>query len=158
MLYCDYLCTPIGCLKIVASNKGIREVSLVKENGEANPNGHTDNAKKQLVAYFNGELRHFHVLFNLKCREFSKRIYQQMVNIPYGQVVSYKDLAIKIEKPNASRAIGQVCHHNPCLILIPCHRVVASNHDLKGFAIGLELKRYLLEFEGMSCLEGRVVV
>lgn len=105
-------------------------------------------AKKQLEAYFAGKLRSFDVPLRLEGTPFRQRVWAQLQKIPYGQVISYGELARRVGQPNAARAVGGANHHNPISIIVPCHRVIAAGGALGGYGGGLELKRALLKLEG----------
>ena len=100
----------------------------------------------ELEEYFKGVRTRFDIPVKLNGTEFQKMVWQEMMNIPYGSVLSYGELAKKVNNPRAVRAIGSVCHNNKILILIPCHRVVAKN-SIGGFGCGVEMKIKLLELE-----------
>lgn len=100
----------------------------------------------ELEEYFKGVRTKFDIPIKLNGTEFQKIVWQEMMNIPYGSVLSYGELARKVNNPKAVRAIGSVCHKNKILILIPCHRVVAKN-SIGGFGCGVEMKIKLLELE-----------
>ena len=104
-------------------------------------------ALDQLEAYFNGELTTFDLELNVKGTDFQKTVWQELVRIPYGETISYGELAKRIKNPNASRAVGMANGKNPISIIIPCHRVIGKNGSLTGFGGGLEAKKNLLEFE-----------
>ena len=76
-----------------------------------------------------------------------KKVWDELLNIPYGEVRTYKEIAEKIGNKNASRAVGMANHKNPIPIIIPCHRVIGSNNKLVGYALGLDVKQYLLNLE-----------
>lgn len=103
-------------------------------------------AKEELWEYFKGQRKTFDIPIKLKGTEFQKKVWNVMKNIPYGNTVSYGDLAKLSGSPRAARAIGNVCHNNQILIIIPCHRVVASK-GLGGFGLNIEMKIRLLELE-----------
>ena len=107
-------------------------------------------ARKQLEAYFAGKLRTFDVPLRLEGTPFRMRVWEQLQKIPYGQVISYGELARRVGQPNAARAVGGANHHNPISILVPCHRVIAADGTLGGYGGGLELKRTLLKLEGVN--------
>ncbi|WP_395111247.1 methylated-DNA--[protein]-cysteine S-methyltransferase [Actinomadura sp. SCN-SB] len=102
---------------------------------------------EQLKAYFDGELTQFDLPYVLLGRPFQMRVWSALRRIPYGETVSYGELAQEIGSPNASRAVGMANGRNPISVIIPCHRVVGSSGDLTGYGGGLERKRYLLDFE-----------
>lgn len=100
----------------------------------------------ELEEYFKGLRTRFDIPVKLNGTEFQKMVWQEMMNIPYGSILSYGKLAKKVNNPKAVRAIGSVCHNNKILIIVPCHRVVAKN-SIGGFGCGVEMKIKLLELE-----------
>lgn len=102
---------------------------------------------KELEEYFNGKRKVFDIPVKPHCTPFQKVVLGNLVKIPYGKTISYKELATLCGNPKASRAVGMANHNNPIAILIPCHRVVGSNGKLTGYAGGLELKQELLDLE-----------
>ncbi len=103
---------------------------------------------KQLDAYFNRNLRTFTVPVDPQGTEFQKRVWEELLNIPYGVTISYLDLARRLGDENLVRAVGSANGANPIAILIPCHRVIGSDRSLTGYAGGLERKEALLKLEG----------
>lgn len=101
----------------------------------------------QLDEYFQGKRTTFSLPFKLTGTPFQLAVWKELQNIPYGQTTSYKEIAQKINKPKACRAVGMANNKNPLPIIIPCHRVIGSNEKLIGYAGGLKLKNYLLELE-----------
>lgn len=101
----------------------------------------------QLDEYFQGKRTTFSLPFKLTGTPFQLVVWKELQNIPYGQTTSYKEIAQKINKPKAYRAVGMANNKNPLPIIIPCHRVIGSNGKLIGYAGGLKLKNYLLELE-----------
>lgn len=101
----------------------------------------------QLDEYFQGKRTTFSLPFKLTGTPFQLAIWKELQNIPYGKTTSYKEIAQKINKPKACRAVGMANNKNPLPIIIPCHRVIGSNGKLIGYAGGLKLKNYLLELE-----------
>lgn len=104
-------------------------------------------AAKQLQEYFAGKRESFSFPLRLDGTDFQKRVWREIALIPYGETITYGDLAKRAGAPEAIRAAGTSTGRNPMSIIVPCHRVVGKNGDLRGFAGGLERKRYLLEFE-----------
>lgn len=104
-------------------------------------------AKAQLQLYFNGILAEFTVPFILRGTDFQQKVWQKLIQIPYGCCKSYKEIAVLCGKPNASRAVGNACNSNPLPIIVPCHRVIGSSGKLTGYAGGLDFKRLLLALE-----------
>ena len=101
----------------------------------------------QLDEYFQGKRTTFSLPFKLTGTPFQLAVWKELQNIPYGQTTSYKEIAQKINKPKAYRAVGMANNKNPLPIIIPCHRVIGSNGKLIGYAGGLNLKNYLVELE-----------
>ena len=104
-------------------------------------------AAHQLQAYFLGQRNRFELPLKPAGTDFQKRVWDAVLQIPYGQVRSYAQIAHSIGKPGAARAVGAACGKNPVWILIPCHRVVGKNGTDTGYAGGLPMKRALLELE-----------
>ena len=119
----------------MAKNSIQKETSLIK------------NTKQQLDEYFAGKRKKFDIPIKLDGTDFQIKVWKELLKIPYGVTVSYKDIAIKIGNPKACRAVGMANHNNPILIIVPCHRVINENKKLGGYALGLDLKRRLLELE-----------
>jgi len=106
-------------------------------------------AQRQLRAYFSKELRQFHLPLDCRGTAFQKRVWQALQTIPYGQTRSYQQIAGQVGTPRASRAAGAACGANPVAIIVPCHRVLASDGTLCGFGGGLPVKRLLLDLESV---------
>jgi methylated-DNA-[protein]-cysteine S-methyltransferase len=107
-------------------------------------------ATRQLNEYFAGTRREFDLPLRSQGTQFQQRVWRELAAIPYGQTWSYGDLAARIGKPSASRAVGLANGRNPISILVPCHRVIGANGSLTGYGGGLERKQWLLEHEGVS--------
>ncbi len=107
-------------------------------------------AVRELEEYFAGYRRVFTVKIDLHGTDFQRLVWQQLQRIPYGATQSYKDIATALGNPGAARAVGMANHRNPLPIIIPCHRVIAADGALGGFASGVELKRKLLILEAES--------
>ncbi len=101
----------------------------------------------QLDAYFKGGLQQFELKLNPIGTPFQNKVWQQLLQIPYGETISYGELANRIGNPNASRAVGMANGKNPISIIIPCHRVIGKDGSLTGFGGGIEIKKKLLELE-----------
>ncbi|HZV49337.1 MAG TPA: methylated-DNA--[protein]-cysteine S-methyltransferase [Candidatus Dormibacteraeota bacterium] len=102
---------------------------------------------EELEAYLGGGLRGFSVPLDLSGTPFQLRVWQELQTIPYGEVRTYRDLAVALGRPTAVRAVGAAVGANPVPILVPCHRVIGSDGRLVGFAAGLDWKRRLLAIE-----------
>jgi methylated-DNA-[protein]-cysteine S-methyltransferase len=101
----------------------------------------------QLDAYFGGELTEFDVAFDATGTEFQRRVWRALCDIPYGETISYGELARRVGNPKASRAVGLANGRNPIAIIVPCHRVIGASGTLTGYGGGVERKRALLELE-----------
>lgn len=104
-------------------------------------------AAKQLEMYLSGNLKEFSIPLEPDGTAFMKQVWISLSEIQYGKTVSYKDIAVKIGRPNAARAVGLANNRNPIPIFIPCHRVIGINKSLTGYRGGIELKKKLLEME-----------
>ena len=105
--------------------------------------------REQILAYLRGERKTFELPLAPRGTPFRCAVWEELRSIPYGTTCSYGELAARIGNPRAVRAVGQANHRNPLPIFIPCHRVIGANGALTGYAGGLELKRSLLELEGI---------
>jgi methylated-DNA-[protein]-cysteine S-methyltransferase len=108
--------------------------------------GELAKLQTQLRAYAQGHPTEFDVILDPQGTPFQRQVWEAMRQIPYGETWTYGQLAQAIGNPKAVRAVGQACHRNPCAPVVPCHRVVASN-GLGGYYGGLDMKRFLLDFE-----------
>jgi len=104
---------------------------------------------RQLTEYFAGSRREFDLPLRLQGTTFQTRVWRELTEIPYGQTWSYGQLAQRIDKPSASRAVGLANGRNPISILVPCHRVIGADGSLTGYGGGIERKRWLLAHEGL---------
>ncbi|MEU7043496.1 methylated-DNA--[protein]-cysteine S-methyltransferase [Streptomyces varsoviensis] len=102
---------------------------------------------RQLTGYFTGEITEFELPLDLDGTPFQRRVWSELQRIPYGETISYGQLADRIDAPGASRAVGLANGKNPIGIIVPCHRVVGSTGSLTGYGGGLDRKRRLLDFE-----------
>jgi methylated-DNA-[protein]-cysteine S-methyltransferase len=146
--------SPVGPLLLAGSKAGLQLVSFAAGNRARNidPEWRLDNAAfgeviQQLQSYFAGERKHFDLSLLLQGTDFQKTVWTALREIPYGETISYKELAEMIGKPKAVRAVGAANGANPIPIIIPCHRVIGNDGSLTGFGGGLPLKKRLLELE-----------
>ena len=140
--------SPFGLLKIGIADEKVILVSIVSKQDEPNqPTTLSAEVYRQLQEYFAGKRTVFTVPYALNGTSFQQAVWTQIAKIPYGQTVTYKDIAQAIDKPRAFQATGRAVGANPLAILIPCHRVVGSNGELTGYAFGLEMKKSLLDLE-----------
>jgi O-6-methylguanine DNA methyltransferase len=111
----------------------------------------SENAiQKQFTEYEQGIRKVFDLPLHIKGTEFQKKVWNALLEIPYGETRSYQEIAIQIGNPKAVRAVGGACNRNPIGIIVPCHRVVGKNGSLTGYAGGLDYKKLLLENEKMG--------
>ncbi|MDK2805978.1 methylated-DNA--[protein]-cysteine S-methyltransferase [Thermoanaerobacterium thermosaccharolyticum] len=151
-MLCDYLDTPIGRLMIYAGENGIIRIDFPRDRYmkcDRGTNEFIDSCKNQLRLYFDGELKEFKIKLDIRGTDFQKLVWQELMKIPYGFYTTYGEIAKRIGKPNASRAVGNALNKNPIPIVIPCHRVIGSDMTLKGFGGGLNIKAFLLKHEGI---------
>jgi methylated-DNA-[protein]-cysteine S-methyltransferase len=160
--------TPVGKMIAIASDKGLcflefnrpKRSDLLERrlnnhfgnyriiNGH---NDHSDLAAKWLDIYFNERSQpDKNVLMDVRGTDFEKQVWREMQKIPFGETMSYGDIAVKIGKPAGSRAVGGACGRNPVSIIVPCHRVVGSAGSLTGYGGGLDSKSFLLEHESQN--------
>jgi len=146
--------SPIGPLLLAGDETGLRLVHFASGRRPKLPQHDwtEDRAPfketiRQLEAYFEGKLRDFDLPLVLDGTEFQLLVWNNLRKIPYGETVSYGQLARRIGSPDAARAVGLANGSNPIPIIIPCHRVIGSNGDLTGFGGGLPLKKKLLALE-----------
>lgn len=107
-------------------------------------------AHKQLTEYFELKRTSFTLPLAPEGTEFQKRVWNELINIPYGQTKTYGEIAAAIGNPKASRAVGMSNHNNPIMIVIPCHRVIGKNGQLTGYAGGIDIKEKLLNLESKN--------
>lgn len=151
--YHQSIVTPIGQLRIIADNNAITALQLEHIDDLIQPDEYqktsrlTQLACKQVTAYFTGDLKQFDLPIQLDGTMFQQQVWQQLQAIPYGETVSYGQLAELIGNKRSVRAVGAANGKNPIPIIVPCHRVIASTGKLQGFALGLNVKRDLLTLE-----------
>lgn len=145
-----YYNSPLGWLMIGASHIGITEIRFV---AQVPPKPWSDNeflvqCKRELDEYFTGQRKKFGVPLDLQqATDFERKVWEQLLHIPYGKVLTYTEIATKIEQPKAARAVGKANGDNPISIIIPCHRLIGRDGKLRGYAGGVERKQALLELE-----------
>jgi O-6-methylguanine DNA methyltransferase len=139
-------------LRLMAAPEGLRAIwfDVAATPPDASRNDHNpllDEAARQLRAYFAGEAREFHLPLDMRGTDFQRRVWQELIAIPYGETRGYGQIAAAIGSPKAVRAVGAANGANPIPIVVPCHRVVGAAGNLVGYGGGLALKRRLLELE-----------
>ena len=161
-IYIAQFNSPIGTLYLASSDQGVVCISLsgrqhlLKDLERLVPDMDLEEdiqknqgVIKQLKEYFSGERKDFDLPLHLIGTEFQKQVWRQLMKVSFGRTASYKEIADKIGRPKAMRAVGQANHRNPVPIIIPCHRIIGANGHLVGFGGGLDMKRFLLSHEGV---------
>lgn len=153
MYYC-YLDTPIGELLLAGEDGALAMIGFPKGSMRREPESdwifneaQLEDAARQLREYFAGERRDFDLPLKLQGTEFQVSVLEALQDIPYGETTSYGEIAKRIGRPKAVRAVGAANGRNPIPIVVPCHRVIGSTGDLTGFGGGLDTKEALLRLE-----------
>jgi methylated-DNA-[protein]-cysteine S-methyltransferase len=147
--------SPVGPLNLVADRDG-RLARLEFDDGASESDiaipiesdGVLADAIRQLDEYFAGTRREFELDLAPQGTPFQLAVWNALLTIPYGATASYADIARSVGRPNAVRAVGQANGRNPLAIVVPCHRVIGSDHSLTGYGGGIDRKRFLLALEG----------
>ena len=147
-----YYKSPIGILEIEFGNNTIQRLRVVESCSKISERtGYFAEVVKQLDEYFAGKRVKFELNISLNGTEFQKKVWAELLKIPYGKTKSYQEIAEAIGNPNAQRAVGSACNKNPILLIIPCHRVVSKTGKLTGFTCGIDRKEQLLKLEANQC-------
>ena len=154
-IFYTFLDSPFGSILIARNSRGLTHISFQEGDSSITPpdtwrsddNG-LDEAITQMRAYFEGQLYSFDLPLAPEGTPFQQQVWQALQTIPYGEVISYANLASKIGRPHdAARAVGAANGKNPLPVVIPCHRVIGSNGQLTGYAGGIHIKEALLTLE-----------
>ena len=148
-----FISTPVGTLEILIDNEMVAGIIFKqKKSCSKIKTRHPllKRCQKQLVEYFSGKRTHFDLPIELEGTPFQKKVWLELIKIPFGTTISYSELARRIGNPKACRAVGQANNKNPIPLIIPCHRVIGKNGDLVGFAGRLDVKKWLLDHERHS--------
>jgi methylated-DNA-[protein]-cysteine S-methyltransferase len=158
LTYYDMMTSPIGELMLVTDGKALTGLYMNNQKHAARRAKAVRDEKMLkrpralLQAYFAGELRDFELPLAAEGTPFQQRVWRALCDIPYGETISYGELARRIGQPKASRAVGLANGQNPIAIVVPCHRVIGANGSLTGYGGGLERKRWLLAHESKGSL------
>ncbi len=164
-IYYESMETDIGLLWIGFTDRGLAklEFSIRKDQIEkelnrnydsiVEYNGKESDYKKQISLYFEKKLRNFDIPLDLIGTPFQISVWQELLKIPYGEVRSYKDIAVGVGSEKGFRAVGMANNRNPVSIVVPCHRVIGSSGELVGYGGGIEAKVKLLKLEGLDIIE-----
>lgn len=149
-VYCK---TPIGGILLRSDGHALTGVELGQEETplpfgeEDEPDEILDEAKQQFQEYFSGKRRDFDLPLSLKGTSFQERVWRSLAEIPYGETISYAELASRVGQPKACRAVGSANGRNRLAVILPCHRVIAADGSLGGYGGGLFRKKWLLDHE-----------
>ncbi len=151
----SYVASPVGDILVAGTEEGLHEVTFSRRDGRYPPrshwreagNGEFRAAKEQLAAYFARELEDFDLPLAPQGSPFQQSVWQALLGIPYGEVISYGEQARRIGDPGAAQAVGAANGANPLAIVVPCHRAVGADGTLTGFPGGLHIKKFLLSHE-----------
>ncbi len=153
MLYTTFD-SPIGELLLAGDGRGLQRLSMqsARRPVAIDPRWERDErsfmeVREQLDQYFDGARREFEVELNLLGNPFELRVWDALLEIPYGETVSYGRIATDLGQPSAARAVGLANGRNPVALIVPCHRVIGADGSLTGYGGGLERKQFLLDLE-----------
>lgn len=157
-LYLRRVDSPIGRLELTGDGEAVTSLTIERDGHlplEADPehsDAVLDRAADQLVEYFSGSRRSFDVPVKLGGTVFQRAVWAQLAELDFGEVISYGQLGLSTGRPTAGRAVGGAVGANPIPIIVPCHRVLASNHRITGYSggNGIPTKVWLLEHEGIE--------
>jgi len=151
MKYIKKMNTKIGTISIIEEDNVIIAVEINKkvkyDEIQVKDTPILKETEKQLKEYLEGTRKNFTVPLNPKGTKFMKEVWTALQEIPYGEIRTYRQIAERIGKPKAARAVGMANHRKPIPIMIPCHRVIGANGKLVGYALGIERKEFLLRLE-----------
>jgi methylated-DNA-[protein]-cysteine S-methyltransferase len=145
--------TPIGMLTLRSNGHALTQLVIARDDEAAAATVPTDvdpvlaAAREQLEAYFDRRLTEFDLPLDARGTDFQRRVWDSLKAIPFGETISYAELARRIDQPKAVRAVGAANGRNPLMIIVPCHRVIGADGSLTGFGGGIERKRWLLDHE-----------
>jgi methylated-DNA-[protein]-cysteine S-methyltransferase len=145
--------TPIGTITLTSNGRALTHLWLTDADlGDTVPVASEEDsvlaaAREQLEAYFDSRLQRFDLPLEPQGTEFQCRVWDALKLIPFGETISYAELARRVQKPKAVRAVGAANGRNPLMIIVPCHRVIGADGSLTGFGAGIERKRWLLDHE-----------
>jgi methylated-DNA-[protein]-cysteine S-methyltransferase len=149
---------PFEALRLTASAEGLTSIEFRADGAESRTDGDRDRtatkqiletAIRQLAEYFAGKRRSFSIPLAAEGTEFQRITWSALRGVPYGTTIGYRELAARMGRPEAVRAVAAANGRNPLLVVVPCHRVIGSDGRSTGYAGGLDIKRALLELEGV---------
>ncbi|MBX3691062.1 methylated-DNA--[protein]-cysteine S-methyltransferase [Dokdonella sp.] len=153
-MYYDHIDSPIGRILLAGDGRALTFIGLPESRRPfmipadwQRDTRRFDEARRQFDAWFAGRLQAFDLPLAARGTPFQLRVWEALTTIPYGETISYAELARRIGQPTASRAVGLANGTNPLPIIVPCHRVIGASGSLTGYGGGLEAKRFLLDHE-----------
>jgi methylated-DNA-[protein]-cysteine S-methyltransferase len=141
--------SPVGMIELIGTERGLTAIHFTSRKSARGPQSNPllEEAVTQLDEYFRGERKTFSLRLHLRGTEFQKKVWRELLRVPYGQTSSYAEAAAALGRPRAARAVGQANHRNPIAIVIPCHRIIGGDGRLVGYGGGLWRKEWLLAHE-----------
>jgi methylated-DNA-[protein]-cysteine S-methyltransferase len=155
----DELDSPVGPLFVAATERGLARISYFPDGMEEQIartfgvrvlRSPLDGVRRELDEYFEGTRHTFDLALDLRVAPFYADVLRELAQVPYGHTDTYGALAKRAGRPKAARAVGTVMNRNPIPIVLPCHRIIGANGALTGYAGGLDVKRFLLDLEGVE--------
>ena len=140
--------SPLGSLILKSDGQSITGISFTeKDLQEQNSCEVLERCKEQLENYFSGQTQVFDLPLHPEGTDFQEKVWAELLKIPYGETITYMDLAVRLGDPKAIRAVGTANGRNPIAVIVPCHRVIGAGNKLTGYAGGIWRKKLLLELE-----------
>jgi methylated-DNA-[protein]-cysteine S-methyltransferase len=141
--------SPIGPLEVAGTEEGILSIEFSERSAvpAGRPAPCLKECFRQLEEYFAGRRRAFTLRLDLRGTPFQKRVWSELLKVPFGRTVAYRDIAAALGNPRSTRAVGGANHRNPVSIVVPCHRVIGADGGLTGYGGGLRRKEWLLAHE-----------
>ncbi|NLM42413.1 MAG: methylated-DNA--[protein]-cysteine S-methyltransferase [Clostridiales bacterium] len=155
MVYISYMDSPIGRIYLQSSEKGLAAINFRKNEKpagefEEKEDEHIKQAKKELGEYFEGKRKTFTIKLDLQGTEFQIKVWNKLLEIPYGELRTYAQIAESLGGKQYSRAVGTANKANPIPIIVPCHRVIRMGRRISNYSGGLDVQRKLFEIEGIK--------
>jgi methylated-DNA-[protein]-cysteine S-methyltransferase len=156
-LFWNQITSPVGDIFFVWRKEGVLTLSFIEGDYEKKISGFiksdftfirsSSHIEKQLKEYFKGERKEFDCKLSTKGTPYQEKVWKELLKVPYGETVSYGELAKRVGNSKGARSVGMAVHFNPIGIIIPCHRVIMSSGKIGGYASGIDKKRWLLLHE-----------
>jgi methylated-DNA-[protein]-cysteine S-methyltransferase len=154
--YATYTQSPLGVLQVKANDQGLTAINYYDDNPSESIGRPQQRVLTKTIAqlneYFDGKRKSFDIPLVLKGTDFQQKVWRQLQEIPYGQTITYSELAARLGDPQKARAVAGANGLNPIPIIVPCHRVIGADNKLTGYSGGIEKKQFLLQLEGALLL------